>query len=286
MTTVPLRPKTRTISLQSTRANWSVRISAALLIIVVLAALASPFLVGAASAQSILDALAPPGTPGHPLGTDELGRDILLLTIAGTGSAVVGPTVIAAGSMILAVIFGTLAGYRGGVTDTIIGRVVDVLLSLPVMLLAIVVAGLFGAGYWVTVIMLVILFCPSDIRIVRAGVAEQTPRPYVEAAQMMSLSSSRIMYRHIVPNVWPLILTNFMLNLGIALVTLSSLSFLGIGVAPGTPDWGRQIADGRSVMGDNPAMLLIPALLIVGVTMAINLLGDHLGERLRERGLQ
>lgn len=286
MTTVPLRPKTRTVTLKRSHPNWAVRISTALLILVVLAALASPFLTEAASAQSILDALAPPGTPGHPLGTDELGRDTLLLTIAGTGSAVVGPTVIAAGSMILAVIFGTLAGYQGGITDTVIGRIVDVLLSLPVMLLAIVVAGLFGAGYWVTVIMLVILFCPSDIRIVRAGVAEQAPRPYVEAAQMLSLSSSRIMFRHIVPNVWPLILTNFMLNLGIALVTLSSLSFLGIGVAPGTPDWGRQIADGRSVMGDNPAMLLIPALLIVGATMAINLLGDHLGERLRERGLQ
>lgn len=288
MTTVPLRPKTRAITLRPSRApgDWAVRASAILLIGVALTAIASPLFVEAASTQSILDSLLPPGSSGHLLGTDELGRDILLLTIAGTGSAVVGPTVIAAGSMILAIVFGTLAGYAGGVTDSIIGRVVDVLLSLPVMLLAIVVAGIFGAGYWVTVIMLVVLFSPSDIRIVRAGVAEQAPRPYVEAAQMLSLSPVRIMFRHIVPNVWPLILTNFMLNLGIALVTLSSLSFLGIGVAPGTPDWGRQIADGRSVMGDNPSMLLIPAVLIVLITMAINLLGDHLGERLRERGLQ
>ena len=94
------------------------------------------------------------------------------------------------------------------------------------------------------------------------------------------------MYVHIVPNVWPLIVTNFMLNLGIALVTLSSLSFLGIGVAPGTPDWGRQIADGRSIMLDTPAILLVPALLIIAVTMAVNLLGDHLGERLRAKGIQ
>jgi peptide/nickel transport system permease protein len=103
---------------------------------------------------------------------------------------------------------------------------------------------------------------------------------------MLSLSPARIMYRHIVPNVWPLIMTNFMLNLAIALVTLSSLSFLGIGVAPGTADWGRQITDGRGVIGDNPAMLLVPAILIVLVAMAINVLGDHLGERLRERGMQ
>lgn len=268
------------------RRDWTITASAVLLALVALAALVSPFFVGLATKQSILDSLLPPGSPGHLLGTDELGRDILLLTLAGAGSAIAGPTVIAAGSMLLAVVFGTLAGYLGGATDTIIGRIVDVLLSLPVMLLAIVVAGIFGAGYWVTVALLVLLFCPSDIRIVRAGVTEQAPRPYVEAAQMLSLSPARIMYRHIVPNVWPLILTNLLLNLGIAIVTLSSLSFLGIGVAPGTPDWGRQISDGRSLMGDNPAMLLVPALLIVLVTMAINLLGDHLGERLRERGLQ
>ena len=286
--TAPALPHTRHVRLRpaTRKRDWAVAASAVLLAAVALLALASPFLIGPATSQSILDALLPPGSPGHPLGTDELGRDVLLLTLAGTGSAVAGPVVIAAGSMALAVVFGTLAGYLGGAVDGVIGRIVDVLLSLPVMLVAIVVAGIFGAGYWVTVAMLIVLFCPSDIRIVRAGVTEQAPRPYVEAAQMLSLSPARIMYRHIVPNVWPLILTNLMLNLGIALVTLSSLSFLGIGVAPGTPDWGRQIADGRSVMGDNPAMLLLPAALIVLVTMAINLLGDHLGERLRERGIQ
>lgn len=266
--------------------DWAVVASVILLGLVAINVLVSPFLVGPASSQSIMDSLLPPGSPGHLLGTDELGRDVLLLTLAGTGSAIAGPVVIATGSMLLAVIFGTLAGYLRGAVDGIIGRIVDVLLSLPVMLLAIVVAGIFGAGYWVTVALLVILFCPSDIRIVRAGATEQTPRPYVEAAQMLSLKPGRIMFRHILPNVWPLILTNYMLNLAIALVTLSSLSFLGIGVGPGTPDWGRQISDGRGIMADNPAMLLVPAVLIVLVSMAINLLGDHLGERLREKGIQ
>ncbi len=281
-------PKTRLTPIRgmAPRRDWAVIASAVLLAAVTIVTLISPWLIGPATSQSILDSLLPPGTPGHPLGTDELGRDVLLLTLAGTGSAIAGPVVIAVGSMLLAVLFGTLAGYLGGTVDSIIGRVVDVLLSLPVMLVAIVIAGIFGAGYWVTVLMLIVLFAPSDIRIVRAGVTEQTPRPYVEAAQMLSLSPARIMFRHIVPNVWPLILTNLMLNTGIALVTLSSLSFLGIGIAPGTPDWGRQIADGRSLILDNPAMMLVPAVLIVLVTMAINLLGDELGERLRERGLQ
>ncbi|WP_025134490.1 ABC transporter permease [Leucobacter sp. PH1c] len=288
-----MTPRTRQVSLLNDvrvapgrPRDWVSTLAAVFLALVVLAAIASPFLTELATAQSILDSLLPPGSPGHPLGTDELGRDVLLLTLAGTGSAVAGPFVIAAGSMLLAILIGTLAGYLRGPVDWIVGRVVDILLSLPVMLVALVVAGIFGAGYWVTVIMLVLLFCPSDIRIIRAGVTEQAPRPYIEAAQMLSLSPARIMFKHIVPNVWPLIMTNFMLNLAIALVTLSSLSFLGIGVAPGTPDWGRQITDGRGILGDNPAMMVVPAILIVLVAMAINVLGDHLGERLRERGMQ
>lgn len=281
-------PRTRIISLQQKkqRIPLGVIASAVLLVITAIVAAISPLLQDAARKQSILDALLGPFTDGHVLGTDELGRDVLMLTMAGTGSAVAGPVVIAAGSMLLAAIFGTISAYYGGVVDSVIGRVVDILLSLPVMLVAIVVAGIFGAGYWVTVAMLILLFSPSDIRIVRAGVTEQLPRPYVEAAQMLSLKPWRVMYQHVVPNVWPLILTNFTLNIGIALVTLSSLSFLGIGVAPGTPDWGRQISDGRSVIADNPAMLLVPALLIIIVTMAVNVLGDYLGTRLRQRGVQ
>lgn len=268
------------------RPAWLVTASAVFLLLVLVTAVASPLLLDAATRQSILDSLLPPGSDGHLLGTDELGRDVLLLTIAGTGSAIIGPLAIALGSMLLAIVFGTMAGYLRGPVDWVIGRLVDTLLSLPVMLVAIVVAGIFGAGYWVTVAMLIVLFAPSDIRIVRAGVTEQAPRPYVEAAQMLSLSPARIMYRHIVPNIWPLAFTNFMLNFAIALVTLSSLSFLGIGVAPGTPDWGRQITDGRGIVGDNPAMLIVPALLIILVAMATNILGDHFGERLRERGIQ
>lgn len=288
-----MTPRTRQVSLLNDvrvapgrPRDWVSTLAAVFLALVVLAAIASPFLTELATKQSILDSLLPAGSPGHLLGTDELGRDVLLLTLAGTGSAVAGPIVIAAGSMLLAILIGTVAGYLRGPVDWIVGRVVDILLSLPVMLVALVVAGIFGAGYWVTVIMLVLLFCPSDIRIIRAGVTEQAPRPYIEAAQMLSLSPARIMFKHIVPNVWPLIMTNFMLNLAIALVTLSSLSFLGIGVAPGTPDWGRQITDGRGILGDNPAMMVVPAILIVLVAMAINVLGDHLGERLRERGMQ
>lgn len=234
--------------------------------------------------QDILASLLPAGSAGHPLGTDELGRDVLAMTIAGTASSVVGPVLVAVGSMVCGIVLGTLAGYERGWLDFAVGRWTDLLLALPVLLAAVVVAGVLGGGYAVTVLLLIVLFSPSDIRIVRAGVLEQSARPYVEAAQMLSLSRWRVMFRHILPNVSTLIITNTMLNVAFALVAFSSLSFLGVGVAPGTADWGRQLTDNRAIMFDNPAAVITPALLIILVACAVNVLGDWAGERLSRTG--
>jgi len=254
-----------------------------LVVVGVLAAIGTLIAPGATS-QSIMDAALPPGSPGHLLGTDELGRDVLALTVAGTGSALVGPVLVALGSMLLGILLGTLAGYLRGPVDFIIGRWIDLLFSLPLLLAAIVVAGIFGAGYWMTALLLIILFSPSDTRIVRAGVMEQAARPFVEAAQMLSLSRTRIMFTQVLPNVSSLIITNAMLNVAFALVAFSSLSFLGVGVAPGTADWGRQLTDGRAIMADNPAAVFVPALLIIAVASAFNLVGDWLGETMTRTG--
>ena len=234
--------------------------------------------------QDILLGVTPPGTPGHPLGTDELGRDILQLLIAGSGSALAGPVVIALGSMLLGVIFGTVTGYVQGWLDFTIGRVTDLLLALPVVVVAIVVAGVFGSGYWVTVAMLVVLFAPSDIRLVRSAVIEQSARPYIESARMLRLGPLRIMFRHILPNVSPIIVTNALVNFAIAIVALSSLSFLGVGVSPGAADWGRQLDDGRGLVPINPAATIAPAIAIVVVACAANLLGDALAARAERKG--
>jgi peptide/nickel transport system permease protein len=254
-----------------------------LAVVGVLAAIGTLIAPGATT-QSIMDAALPPGSPGHLLGTDELGRDVLALTIAGTGSALVGPVLVALGSMLLGILLGTVAGYLRGPIDFIIGRWIDLLFSLPLLLAAIVVAGIFGAGYWMTALLLIILFSPSDTRIVRAGVMEQAARPFVEAAQMLSLSRTRIMFTQVLPNVSSLIITNAMLNVAFALVAFSSLSFLGVGVAPGTADWGRQLTDGRAIMADNPAAVFVPALLIIAVASAFNLVGDWLGETMTRTG--
>ncbi len=249
-----------------------------------LAVVLGPLLYPEATKQDILSSLMPPGSPGHPLGTDELGRDILALAVAGAASALVGPVCVAVGSMLLGILLGTLAGYERGPLDFVISRWTDLLLALPVLLAAIVVSGVFGGGYWTTVALLVLLFSPSDIRIVRAGVLEQSARPYIEAAQMLSLSRWRVMFRHILPNVSSLVITNAMLNVAFALVAFSSLSFLGVGVPPGTADWGRQLTDSRAIMFDNPAAVIVPAVLIIAVACAVNLVGDWLGQRLTKSG--
>ncbi|MET0855093.1 MAG: ABC transporter permease [Microterricola sp.] len=258
----------------------SVAVSLTLLALAVLAVLLSPVVSEQALAQDIMLARLPIGTPEHLLGTDELGRDVLLLSVAGSASSLVGPFCIALGSAVLGLLLGSLAGYHRGVTDAVIGRWSDLLLALPVVLVAIVVAGVFGGGYWWTVALLIVLFSASDIRIVRAAVTEQAALPYVESAQVLGLSSRRIMFGHILPNVLPLAVTNMLLNAAMAIVALSSLSFLGLGVAAGSADWGRQLADGRAIMADNPAALFAPALLIIAVACAINVVGDWLLPRL------
>ena len=266
------------------RAPWMMVIVGVFLAVIALLAAFGGLLFPDAMRQDILASLLPAGSEGHPLGTDELGRDVLAMTIAGTASSVVGPVLVALGSMLCGIVLGTLAGYERGWLDFAIGRWTDLLLALPVLLAAIVVSGVLGGGYAVTVVLLIVLFSPSDIRIVRAGVLEQTARPYIEAAQMLSLSRWRVMFRHILPNVSTLVITNVMLNTAFALVAFSSLSFLGVGVAPGVADWGRQLTDNRAIMFDNPAAVIVPALLIILVACAVNVLGDWLGERLSRTG--
>ena len=231
-----------------------------------------------ATQQDILLGLTGTGTPGHLLGTDDLGRDIVQLTLGGTRSALMGPLVIAFGSMLLGVLFGTLAGYRGGFVDGVVARWADLLLALPAVLLAVVVAGIVGGGYWLTVGVLIVLFSPSDIRLVRGAVIEQKTQPYIESARVLRMPAWRIMYRQILPNVVPVAAANFMLNIAYAIVAMSSLSYLGLGVGPGSPDWGRQLSDGQDILAANPAAIIAPGLMIVLTAAAVNVVGDRLFE--------
>ena len=254
------------------------------LAVVAVFVVASQWIVPDATAQDILTGVTSPGTVGHPFGTDQLGRDIAQLAIAGTRSAVVGPIVIALGSMLIGLVMGTVAGYVGGVLDLTLSKYADLLLALPTTLVALVVAGLVDGGYWVTVLVLVVLFSPTDIRMIRAAVIVQSTRPYIESARVLGLTHVRIMYRHILPNVFPVAFSTMLLNVAFALVAMSALSFLGLGVGPGVPDWGRQLSDGRDLITQNWAAVVVPGLQIIITAAAINLIGDWFQARVERRG--
>ncbi|MDR2610661.1 MAG: ABC transporter permease, partial [Clostridiales Family XIII bacterium] len=206
-----------------------------------------------ALAQNIMEGSLPPFSDGHFFGTDSFGRDILKLTIAGTRSALVGPIVIATGSIIIGLLFGSIAGWFGGAADWIISRYADLTLSMPSLLLAIVAAGIIGGGYWVSVLVMIVLYSPFDIRLVRSAVIAERSKPYIEATFVLKMKTVRILARHIFPNVALIVLVNFFLNIGYAIVSMSSLSYLGLGVSPQDADWGRQLADARSLIGANTA---------------------------------
>ena len=218
--------------------------------------------------------------PNFIAGTDLLGRDVLSRVIVGARTALIGPIVIAVGAFAIATLLGLLSGYLGGFVDLAIMRWVDFMLALPGPLIAIVVVGVVGGGYWTAVLVLVVLFAAPDTRIVRSAVLEQRPLPYIDAARALGISKMRILFVHILPNVLPIIVAYVALDFAFALVNLSGLSFLGLGVEPGTPDWGRMLFENRNILFSNPAALLLPATAIVLTAVSMNVVGDWLFERL------
>jgi peptide/nickel transport system permease protein len=220
-----------------------------------------------------------PPSAEFPAGTDLLGRDVLSRVVFGARTALVGPIVVAAGAFAVATLLGLLSGYLGGRVDSAIMRWVDFMLALPGPLVAIVVVGVVGGGYWIAVLVLVILFTAPDTRIVRSAVLEQRPRPYIDAARTLGVSKARILFVHVLPNVLPLVLAYVLLDFAFALVNLAGLSFLGLGVQPGTPDWGRMLFENRNILFANPVGLLLPAAMIILTAVSMNLIGDWLSER-------
>lgn len=226
---------------------------------------------------------APPSS-AHWLGTDSLGRDIFSRLIAGSGTAFFGPLVIAAASFLLGNFLGLLAGYRGGIIDSVIMRWVDFMWSLPSLVVLVVIAGAVGASYWLSVAVLIVLTVPFDTRVIRGATLEQMPRLYVEAAKTLGVPRWKIMLFHVWPNVSPVAVANTFLVFAGSLVALAGLEFLGLGLPPGTPDWGLMLSQNEALLFTNPLATIAPGVLIVLTAIAMNLIGDWLHEQLTSRG--
>jgi peptide/nickel transport system permease protein len=252
-----------------------------LAIVALCALLGSRIGTGDPEAQDLVLGLTGPSRE-HWLGTDELGRDVLSLSVVGARTALWGPALVAAGAMLIGSALGLIAGYRGGWLDAVIMRACDAVYALPGLLIAIVVAGVLGGGYLVAVAVLVVVFSPYDVRIVRGSTLEQRSRSYVEAARALGIPPRRIVFVHIWPNVLPIVVANTFVTFAFALVALSSLSFVGIGVGAGAADWGRMLFESRLLLFDNAAAALAPATMLVLTAASLTLVGDWAYERLAD----
>ena len=258
--------------------SWAMLVATLILLATVIIGLIPAFNSQALKQDIVLGAV-PAGTDGHVWGTDALGRDVLMLTIAGARTAIAGPVVIAVGAMAIGLVFGLLAAYTGGWVDWLISRVVELMLSLPTLLLAIVLAGLIGGGYWVNVLVFMLLYAPYEIRLVRSAALSHLHDPFLDAARLLELSPVRILARHVFPVIRPVVGAAMFLDTSNALVSLSSLSFLGLGISPQAADWGRQLSDARDQLFNNPMTAIAPGIAIIVVSVAMNIVGDWITAR-------
>ena len=258
--------------------SWAMLVATLILLATVIIGLIPAFNSQALKQDIVLGAV-PAGTDGHVWGTDALGRDVLMLTIAGARTAIAGPVVIAVGAMAIGLVFGLLAAYTGGWVDWLISRVVELMLSLPTLLLAIVLAGLIGGGYWVNVLVFMLLYAPYEIRLVRSTALSHLHDPFLDAARLLELSPVHILARHVFPVIRPVVGAAMFLDMSNALVSLSSLSFLGLGISPQAADWGRQLSDARDQLFNNPMTAIAPGIAIIVVSVAMNIVGDWITAR-------
>jgi len=225
-------------------------------------------------AQDLIASSQGPST-AHWLGTDQLGRDILSRLMVGSRTGIIGPAVVAICATVIGTLLGLWAGFAGGIADSVTMRSVDLAYAIPPLLLAIVLVGILGGGYWLAVAVLIVLSAPADVRVVRAAVLGQREMPYIAAARTLGLSHMRIAFKHILPNVAPTLAANALLQFVVALIALSGLAFLGIGVSAGTPDWGLMIAENRGILDLNPWAVIGPALCITILAVSVGLMGDR-----------
>jgi len=263
----------REFLLQSVMGRWAL----ALAFLLVIAALAAPWLAPAdPTAQSLAMRLEGPNA-SHWMGTDELGRDILSRVLFGARVSIfVGVSVVVSAGM-LGLAVGSLAGYCGGWFDRFVNIVlINAFLSFPGILLAIAFAAFLGPGIGKVIFALIVTGWAGYARLSRAQVLQAKEMEYVLAARSLGASPARILLRHLLPNILQPVLVQATLGMAGAILAESTLSFLGVGVLAPMPSWGAMLNDARSHLFDAPHLVLFPALAVMVAVLAFNLLGDAL----------
>lgn len=259
------------------------RIGLFIVALAVFAAVAGPALSPYDSAAQELARRLEAPSMAHPLGLDELGRDILARLLAGARiSLMVGIAVVGVSSMV-GMLFGSIAGYFGGRVDDVISRVVDVLMAFPGILLAIALVAVLGPGLFNVVLALSVIGWVGYARLVRGQALRAREFEFVQAARALGAGPARIVVRHILPTAYPAVVVQATIGMAGAIIAEASLSFLGLGVQPPTPSWGTMLDAGRSHLFDAPHLTIFPGLAIAVLVLGFNFLGDGLRDRVDPR---
>ena len=246
------------------------------LIIVLLAPFISPY------DYTAMDPIAIRQGPSlqHWFGTDDLGRDIFSRILYGGRYSITMGLFSVAISTTVGMSIGAVAGYFGGQVDNIIMRLLDIIQSLPAMLLTIVISAVLGSGYGNTILALSVYGLPAAARMLRAQMMRERDNEYIEAAQSINCSKFRIIVSHLIPNSFSPNIVQATMGVANMIVMAASLSFIGLGVQPPTPEWGAMLSGARQFIRQSPHMVIFPGLAIAITILALNLMGDGLRDAL------
>jgi peptide/nickel transport system permease protein len=248
--------------------------------LIVLAVIFAPLLTPFDPIQQDIPARLQTPSLAHPFGTDEFGRDLLARVLYGGRPVLITGFLAVLTALVIGIVIGTLAAYRGGWVDDLLMRAMDIMLSFPAILLAILIVAALGTGLVNTVIAVAFSMIPTFARLVRSIVLTLVHELYVTAARSVGASEARIITGHIFPNMISPIIVQATAMLAIAISYAAALSFLGLGVEPPTPDWGQMVSDGQRLIFDAIHIPFFPGLAITLTVLSVNFLGDGLRDHL------
>ncbi|MCI2416528.1 ABC transporter permease [Saccharopolyspora sp. K220] len=228
---------------------------------------------------NVLESYLPAFSPGHLIGTDPNGNDIFSRILHGGRSSLIVAVAVNLLGLAVGGTLGALSGYAGGLTDTVIMRVLDVLIAFPSLVLTLAVAQSLGPSQTNTILALAFFSIPAFARISRAATLRLREQPFMAAAELCGTSRWRVLLRHLAPNIVPQLTTFAMLGMGIVMVIEGALSFLGLGIPPPAPSWGNMIAQGQQSLSATPMLVVWPCLVLLVTVLAFNLLGETLRAR-------
>jgi peptide/nickel transport system permease protein len=278
--TDPLMPAQRVRKsgglLGAMRTRWPLTVGVVIVGILLLSAIAAPLLApGNPDIQNLGQRLRPPSA-AHPFGTDEFGRDLLSRILYGGRVTLLASTLSVLMAAIIGCGVGLTSGYFGGLYDTLVGRIVDILFAFPVILLGIAIVAIMGPGITSVVIAIAVASIPNFARVSRSAIVPEKEREYVLAAHVVGASTNYLIWRTLLPNlIGPLMV---LISLGFAYAVLyeASLSFLGLGAQPPTPEWGTMLSTARDFLFQAPWYAFFPGMSIVLLVFSLNMVGDGL----------